>query len=111
MKPIEIEFVIEYELGLHMRPATLFARVLTPFESDVIVSNDGKKADARSMLQLLSLAAPKGTPLAVSAVGPDAGEAMRAIEDLFANNFALDIDSAVDQETQLAAPDSRDPQD
>jgi phosphocarrier protein len=46
--------------------------------------------DAKSILDILSLAAAKGTALELRASGPDAREALRHLAATFANRFRED---------------------
>jgi phosphotransferase system HPr (HPr) family protein len=81
------EFTIGNELGLHFRAAALVVRALEGFSSEVTISNGETKADARSVLDLMTLAAARGTPVVVEAEGPDADAAVEALGRLIAANF------------------------
>jgi phosphocarrier protein HPr len=59
-----------------------FVRAMMPFHSNVRVSYDGKEVDGRSVLDLMTLAPPEGSTVRVRAEGPDAAEAMGALEQL-----------------------------
>jgi len=82
------EFMIDNELGLHFRVAALIVRTLEPFASDVTISNGETTADARSVLDLMTLAAARGTRIVVEANGADADAAITALSALIASNFA-----------------------
>lgn len=73
--------------GLHARPAELVARTALKFQSQVELINGSLRADAKSILHLLSLGAPQGTQLIIEAVGDDAEQAVAAIEQLVAGGF------------------------
>lgn len=81
------EFTIGNELGLHFRAAALVVRALEKFSSNVTISNGDTTADARSVLDLMTLAAARGTPIVVEAEGPDAEAAVTALGRLIAANF------------------------
>jgi phosphotransferase system HPr (HPr) family protein len=81
------EFTIGNELGLHFRAAALVVRALEGFSSNVTISNGDTTADARSVLDLMTLAAARGTPIVVEAEGPDAEAAVTALGRLIAANF------------------------
>jgi phosphotransferase system HPr (HPr) family protein len=53
-----------------------------PFHSNVRVRYNGKEVDGKSVLDLMTLAAPEGSTVRVRADGPDAAEAMHALEQL-----------------------------
>lgn len=74
-------------LGLHLRAADQVARLAAHFQSDVIVFGPGVKADAKSILDLLGLAAGCGTKLVLEARGSDAGAAVTALAELVLSRF------------------------
>jgi phosphocarrier protein HPr len=59
-----------------------FVRAVMPFHSNVRVRYNGKEVDGKSVLDLMTLAAPEGSTVRVRADGPDAAEAMHALEQL-----------------------------
>jgi phosphotransferase system HPr (HPr) family protein len=65
--------------GLHARPADLFAKLARRFGSTIEVVKDGKRVDGKSILDVLTLAADKGTMLTIVARGDDADEAVEAL--------------------------------
>lgn len=81
-------FVIGSALGLHFRAAAMVVRTAGEFASEMTISSGKAVADARSVLDLLTLAASKGTEVVVRAEGPDCRAAVTAIGDLIARNFA-----------------------
>jgi phosphocarrier protein len=84
----EGEFTITNELGLHFRAAAMVVRVSGDFQSRIVISNGQTQANAASMLDLMTLAASRGTRLTIHAEGPDADEAVAALGALIARNFA-----------------------
>jgi len=87
-KRVEREFTITNELGLHFRAAAMLVRTLTDFSSEVTITNGDTSADARSVLDLMTLAASRGTTLRVRAEGDDADATIDAVGALIARNFA-----------------------
>jgi phosphocarrier protein HPr len=81
------EVVVGIEQGLHARPADLVAREARKWQSRIEFVADRQRADGKSILDLLTLAAESGTRLVVEATGPDAREAVEAIGRLFDRNF------------------------
>ena len=75
------------KLGLHARAAAKLIDLASGFESSIRVYRDGREADAKSIMQVMMLAASKGTDLEVAAQGPDAADAVAAIERLVAGRF------------------------
>ena len=64
-----------------------FVRAMMPFHSNVRVGYDGKEADGKSVLDLMTLAPPEGSTVRIRAEGPDAAEAMHALEQLIQSNL------------------------
>lgn len=81
------EVVVVNAAGLHARPADLLAREARKWRSRIELVNDSQRADGKSILELLTLAAESGTRLVVEATGPDAREALEAIGSLFESRF------------------------
>ena len=79
-------------LGLHARAAAQLVRLAGTFRSKITLSRDGKMfADAKSILNLLTLAAAFGTTLTLTVEGPDEDDAFEAVGGLFANKFGESI--------------------
>lgn len=73
--------------GLHARTAAVLVKTANRFECEVQIEKDGSTVNAKSIMGVLMLAAAQGTVLTVSAEGPDAAEAMAALEALFEAGF------------------------
>jgi phosphocarrier protein len=73
--------------GLHARPADLFVKLASRFESVVEVVKEGERVDGKSILAILTLAAVPGTQLRIEATGPDAEAAISALAELVLRNF------------------------
>ena len=76
------EVIILDPLGLHLRPAAKLVALAKTFRSDIQVVFRENTANARSILDLVTLAADRGTTLDIVAEGPDAEEAVTALTDL-----------------------------
>lgn len=75
---------IHDELGLHARPAAKLAQAAQQFQSRITLEYDATSADAKSILDILSLAAGRGASLTLHCVGEDAALAAEHLEGLFA---------------------------
>ena len=75
------------KLGLHARAAAKLVSTANKFESKIIITKDGKNADARSIMKLLMLSASQGSSIRVEIDGADQNDAMESIEKLFNNKF------------------------
>ncbi|AOT72637.1 HPr family phosphocarrier protein [Geosporobacter ferrireducens] len=63
--------VLENEAGLHARPASVFTQTSLKYKSDITISKEGKSANAKSIISVLSLGISKGTEITISAEGED----------------------------------------
>jgi phosphotransferase system HPr (HPr) family protein len=70
------------EVALHARPAGAFVRLAASFPCAVVVAANGKRANAKSILEVLSLGATGGTELELSASGDGAAEAVEQLAAL-----------------------------
>ncbi|MBI3785639.1 MAG: HPr family phosphocarrier protein [Deltaproteobacteria bacterium] len=78
---------IKNRLGLHARAAAQLVQVASKFDAEVTVTKDGQSVSGKSILGLMMLAAGQGMTIEVSASGPQALEAMLAIESLMEQKF------------------------
>ena len=86
------EVTIVNRLGLHARPAMELVDTATSFACDVRVRRaDGKEwVNGKSIMEMMLLAATKGTKLVVEAEGDDAEKALDTIAALVAKGFNED---------------------
>jgi phosphocarrier protein len=89
-KTVEKELKILNKFGIHARPAALFVKTVSQFQSDVQVEKEGMIASAKSIMGLLTLEGHQGAVLKVTATGTDADAAVAAIEALIKNKFFED---------------------
>jgi phosphotransferase system HPr (HPr) family protein len=82
--------VISNPTGLHARPCLAVVNTVRQHHSKVLMRRDERVVDASEMLDLMTLGAPQGTELVVTAEGPDAEQVVSALETLFADHFGLD---------------------
>jgi phosphotransferase system HPr (HPr) family protein len=77
-------------LGLHARPATEFVDLASSFKADVWVHKGDERVGGKSIMEMMMLAATKGTNLEIKADGPDAQACVEALAKLVANGFGED---------------------
>ncbi len=72
-------------MGMHMRPAGMFANAMMKFDSDVNLVANGKTVNAKSIMNLIAACIKCGTEVEVQCSGPDEEaallEAVRLIEN------------------------------
>lgn len=84
----QAKLMITTDVGLHARPATLFVRTSNQFESDIQVRYGSKEANAKSILQVLSLGVEKDGEIDLIINGPDENQALIELLSLVQTNFS-----------------------
>ena len=86
---VERHVTLVNRLGLHARAAAKLVRLVSEFKCSVKLYNPKveRYADARSILDLLTLGASFGVTLDISADGEDEIAAIDSISQLFADGF------------------------
>ncbi len=82
---VEKAFVIKNETGLHARPASMFVQKAAKFKSVIKLQKEGKEANAKSIISVLSLGASKGSEIMIICTGDDEKEALDALIELLDN--------------------------
>ena len=73
--------------GLHMRPLSVIARKAQSFGCDVFVSRGSTRADAKSLLHLMTLGAEAGMQLEVEASGVDGHSVVKQLAEVIETEF------------------------
>jgi len=81
---------IRNRLGLHARAAALFVQTASRFDVEVTVAKDGQVVNGRSIMGVMMLAAEQGSRIEVTVSGPQAAEALEAIQALVDARFNED---------------------
>jgi len=84
---LQQEVEIINKLGLHARASAKLTQVAGRFKSQVWVSRNGRRVNAKSIMGVMMLAAGKGSTLLVETDGPDEKEALAAVTRLIAGRF------------------------
>jgi phosphocarrier protein len=90
-EPVVREFPIVNQRGLHARASAKFVQLASSFEATVDVEKDGVRVGGTSIMGLMMLAASPGCSIRVIASGPQAVEAIAALEALVADRFGEEI--------------------
>lgn len=75
------------QLGLHARAATKLVQLCQKFDAKIELHQEGRVADASSVLALLMMASSKGKSLDVVTTGEQAELALQAVVNLIRNGF------------------------
>lgn len=81
------QIAVMHPSGLHARPAAAFVRTAGRFRSAIRVAHAGREADAKSILEVLTLGVRAGATVDVEAEGDDAREAVESLVALAARGF------------------------
>lgn len=84
------DLVIHHTVGLHARPAAMFARMAAGFSSHITLENLTKgtqPVNAKSILSVLTAGVKMDDRIRITAVGADEVEAAGALSDLVNSNF------------------------
>jgi multiphosphoryl transfer protein len=94
------------EIGLHARPAALVTELANRFNAELRLSKPGGAGpvSARSLTGLMTLVARRGDVLTATASGPQADEALVALEALARDGFGEGIAPDVSTDRPIRAP-------
>ena len=84
---LQQEVEIINRLGLHARASARLTQVAGQFKSEVWVSRNGRRVNAKSIMGVMMLAAAKGAHILIETQGADEAEAMQALQNLIADCF------------------------
>jgi phosphocarrier protein HPr len=82
-----VEATIVNKLGLHARASAKLTQLANGFQSEVWLSRNGRRVNAKSIMGVMMLAAGKGSSITIEAQGDDAEAALAAIGKLIADKF------------------------
>lgn len=84
---IRQQVVIINKLGLHARATAKLVATASEFSCSVKVCGKGREVDAKNIMQIMMLAASKGTEVELIADGPDEHKAIEALTALINDYF------------------------
>lgn len=87
MATADMTLTLLNKVGLHARPASQFVQTAARFASTITVVCGTRRANAKSILQVLSLGAGGGAEITLQAEGADAEAAIAALKQLIADKF------------------------
>ena len=88
MQNKEIEII--NKLGLHARASAKITQLAGKFQSEVWLSRNKHRVNAKSIMGVMMLAANKGSKINIETTGPDEIEAMLALINLIEDYFGED---------------------
>ena len=89
MQQRDVEIV--NKLGLHARPSARLTQLASGFKSDVFMSRNGRRVNAKSIMGVMMLAAAKGSTITLETEGEDEAEAIDALAGLITSGFGEEL--------------------
>lgn len=83
----QMEAEIINRLGLHARASAKLTQLAGQFKSEVWISRNTRRVNAKSIMGVMMLAAGKGSRVTLEADGEDADQALTALTQLIADRF------------------------
>ena len=84
---IRTTLTISNRLGLHARASAKLTKLASGFASDVHMSRNGRRVNAKSIMGVMMLAAAQGAEIELEVDGPDEQAAAAAIRRLVDDRF------------------------
>lgn len=84
---LQQEAEIINKLGLHARASARLTQLAGSYASDVWLSRNGRRVNAKSIMGVMMLAAAKGSKIVIETEGSDEAAAMQALQSLIADRF------------------------
>ena len=87
---LQTEAEIVNKLGLHARASAKLTQLASGFQSEIWLTRNGRRVNAKSIRGVMMLAAGKGAKIDVETDGSDADTALQALLKLIAGKFGED---------------------
>jgi phosphocarrier protein HPr len=84
---IQTRIQISNKLGLHARASAKLTKLAGGFKSEIHLSRNGRRVNAKSIMGVMMLAAGLGSEIEIEAVGDDEQQAMQALRELIDHKF------------------------
>ena len=84
---VTFSYTVKDAIGLHARPAGLLAKKAKQFNSEILVTKNGRTVNATKLMMLMGLGVKCGDTVSISATGEDETEAASAIKDFLEANL------------------------
>jgi phosphocarrier protein HPr len=84
---LQQEAEIINKLGLHARASARLTQLAGSYTSDIWLSRNGRRVNAKSIMGVMMLAAAKGAKIVIETEGADEAAAMQALQTLVADRF------------------------
>ena len=105
------EVVVRNPQGLHARPTAQLIQIVRKFESDIELHNlsNDKQCKANSLTAVMSLSTELGAQLKITATGPDAEEALKAVVQGFHDGLGEKVADVVEASSEAEVEEEEAP--
>ncbi|GAB4423151.1 MAG: phosphoenolpyruvate--protein phosphotransferase [Anaerolineae bacterium] len=87
----QLNLIVPNPTGLHARPAKVFVKTAKQFKADIRVQHGAKKANAKSVISVLTLGVEKGGEIRLTIDGPDEEEALAVLKEAIEAGLGDDL--------------------
>lgn len=87
---LQTDAEIVNKLGLHARASAKLTQLASGFQSEIWLTRNGRRVNAKSIMGVMMLAAGKGATIGIETAGSDADAALQAILKLIMEKFGED---------------------
>jgi phosphocarrier protein HPr len=84
---LQQDIEVTNKLGLHARASAKLTQLAGQFKSDIWISRNGRRVNAKSIMGVMMLAASKGTTVNLEISGEDEAQAIQSLAALFSDKF------------------------
>ncbi len=84
---VQTKILISNKLGLHARASAKLTKMAGGFQSEVFLSRNGRRVNAKSIMGVMMLAAGLGSEVEIETTGPDEVQAMELLRGLIEGKF------------------------
>lgn len=84
---LEQDITIINKLGLHARAAAKLVNTASGYQSEILISRNGREINGKSIMGVMMLAAALGSEIHLKIEGDDEQQAMQGITDLINDRF------------------------
>jgi phosphocarrier protein len=84
---IKTTVIISNKLGLHARASAKLTKLAGGFQSEIFMTRNGRRVNAKSIMGVMMLAAGMGSEVEIETAGPDEQTAIEALAALIKDKF------------------------
>lgn len=84
---VKSRITISNKLGLHARASAKLTKLAGSFRSDIHLSRNARRVNAKSIMGVMMLAAGLGSEIEIEAEGGDEQQAVAALRELIESKF------------------------